>query len=1251
MTIVKLHFDVWKKLLRLCLFGVVVLGVLSSHCVYAENIPLQQDNKVFPGIKKSITDDGFKLTATSASLPKIFTIIGKFNAQSQMLYRVETNIRGINLPANASASLVIRWLNEDGSDAAIEEKALGYKDSTLRAVTPAGWQGESIKLSMVGPAAKTAIKYGQLELLLTPSQAGTTIEVAAVKINSGADSAAVISENDNTAILFDRGDDSYRFCNNLVENASFENGTENIVSGWHYEGTGTPHIGIGGYAGKRCLLLKKDNADGGWISTPAAISANMPVWLGYWTKFSEYARPAGHVNPVQLEFLRRESSGSWVKVPYVFNWEFDSGKYFSLFGQWFQVTIGPVIPPPGATHVRAFTRYQDSRKNWTAELAIANWGDIAIDNVTLWQSNRPPPSIVEKNAQKNAINNANDTLPPFVPVGVRRDNSIAVDPVRHADANLFFVDDGPNPMVKIRLANLLPVKRNLTIDGRVIDWNGKTVATIKKAAILMPYASVEEALPVSAPLQYGAYLIELQTFEGKLLCNNSSVRFAWLKRPHIDEAERHHEQYPFDMNPARIYADFEGIDNHDEIDFQLRLMRLMGVRGVRMQSRYHKLDFANPQAAASGARSKVETWRRNVLPYLQKYKIEGWVSFMEQGSNNTRAPLSEMDFRAWHAYNLEQVKLFGNDIKFFLFGNEGLGGHTPEDPDQSCLRKSAFNGTTRDWMKAYQAAYAAAKKANPKCVFGLSHASDPNAMVAQRFYKILGNNGKFDCWGFNAYGNTAEMGKNIYNVLQSHGSVEAFGVIPEVGLDVPTFGSTRIAGERRQAITLVQTYLDVLAKAPWVKRIAWFHMQSGRGVEGHQLFDADWTPRPSAVAYMVLAEHLGAGKVEKKFELPGGGEFIVWRKTNGKVIGIGWSATEQVISLETGTEQVIADDIFGNRQTLKATNGLVNVLLTDVPTYLIGAEKIEQSRLFEINARNVTTSADGSSIVALDIRNNGPKAETLTIQAQAHPLIRLSPATMVVETRPGETTRREFKVSFLQQNDRMRSPISFQATTKEGMVFRIKMADTFIRCVRAPQDFRLDGTWEKWKHAQVLHADQRTQTEQPMGVAWKGPDDVSARIMTMWDDKYFYLGVQVHDNIFSANCPVERMFLNDAVEIGFDLEHRLSGNSKLWQFVMGKSKSGDALFQHQPGPGKLIPADSRILHIQPAGTGGDVNYQVGIPWTELGTFIPTVGRQIGFGVIIDDSDGNTGDRKFISWFGSGISSKRPQELGDLIFVK
>lgn len=1247
-----LSLSVWNCAIKQMVLGIALAINLSGLSVHAENITLQWDQKQETDFERINLADSCRLTIKASSSQQLCVVLGRIDARSQMLYRIEAAISAKNIKGDAVAVLSVRWLNEDGKDASIDERALGYKDSTLKAAVPPGWSGQPVMLSLTGPASRTTIRRGQVELLLTAPQAGELVEITAVRIQEGNASTCTAVDTEDSAITVKQGDSSCHFSHNLVPNASFEDGGNSTVTGWRYEGAGVPHTGNGGYAGKRCLLLKTDNADGRWLSAPAPITPDIPVWLCYWTRFSEYARPAGHANPMQFEFLRQDKNGAFIPLPLSKHWQFEGGKYFALYGQWFPVATGPVIPPAGATHVRAFTRYHDSNKSWTAEPFIANWGEIAIDNVILWQSACPPVSSDWKiSPYGDMLAGAKSVLPPFVPLGNRRDNSVTMFPVRQADANLFFADDGPMPAIKIRLGSMLPVTRNVTIEGKVLDWNGKTISIFSNSAVLTPYAVSETALPIKAVTQYGVYLIELSAAEGTMPCGKSTVRFAWLRRPYIDDAIRHHEQYPFDMHPTDINADFESMNDHEEIDFQMRVMKLLGVRGIRLQSRYHLFDFTNPELAAAAARRKVENWRQSVLPVMQKYGIEGWISLMEQGSNNTRAPKSEADFRAWHDYNYAQVKSFGSDVQFFLFGNEGLGGHTPDDPDQNCLTKSAFAGTTRDWMKAYQAAWRAAKEANPLCFFGPSQASDVNALVIQRFYRILGAEGKFDCWGFNAYGNSAEMGKNIFTELKKHDAPNVFGVIPEVGLDVPAFGNARVPGERRQAATLVQTYLNILAEAPWIRRIAWFTLYGGRGVEGHQIFDADWTPRPAAAAYLVMTEHLGAGKVEKKIELPGGGEFIVWRKIDGSVVGIGWSSTEQTITLDTGVEQIVADDIFGNRQTVKTVNGTAGVLLSEVPVYVIGAGQLEQSRLFEINASNITAVANGSAVVALDIRNNGGNAENMTILAQAHPLIKISPPSVSLLIEPGKIARQKFKLSFLQTNDRIRNPLTFQATTGKGMTFRVKMSDTFACCVRAPADFSLDGTWQSWTRAQILHADQRTQVEQPMGVAWKGPDDVSARIMTMWDKNYFYLGLQVHDDVFFAKQLSNRMFLNDAVEIGFDLEHRLSGNSRLWQFVMGKSESGNTLFCHQPGTGFLVPTPPAKMFIQPTGNGGDVDYQVAIPWSQLGSFMPEAGRQIGFGVIVDDSDGKPNDRKFISWFGSGISSKRPQELGDLIFVE
>ena len=159
-------------------------------------------------------------------------------------------------------------------------------------------------------------------------------------------------------------------------------------------------------------------------------------------------------------------------------------------------------------------------------------------------------------------------------------------------------------------------------------------------------------------------------------------------------------------------------------------------------------------------------------------------------------------------------------------------------------------------------------------------------------------------------------------------------------------------------------------------------------------------------------------------------------------------------------------------------------------------------------------------------------------------------------------------------------------------------------------------------------------------------------IRTMWDDQALYVGVEVTDDIFHNEQQPEHVFLEDAIEIGLELDHNLSNAAKPWQYVAGTSAKGDVLQRCTPNPECLVNLGPQRLAIHRVGDkGGKIIYQVAIPWAELNQFQPSAGKQIGFGLIADDGDGKSNDRKFISWFGSGISSKKPNELGDLILVK
>ena len=1238
------------------LFTAVAFSLHSSSARAESAIPFSSTERGAAGFRIEKKDGGVRITALANTPGGTSIPIGEFPAVPGTLYSIRASV--MPPPEGVSerpVAFAVRWVDEKGRDAAESELALGMSDPTLRATL--GNSKERLPVEITGAAARSSISRGMLEIVVPPVGKGAVFEVREILIAEGeahSDKRSQTSPDTGDALLL-HGDESLSYSENLISNPSFEGGSGDVAEGWHYQGTGQPHLKDGGYAGRRCLLLTKENEGGRWESTISPIAPGLPVWLAYWVRFSKFATPGGHPGPIQFEFLKKTEKGSFVPVPIPNSrvlFEFATGKYSQYFGQWFPVVLGGVAPPEGATHVRVFTQYLDSLKSWYFQPFVAKWGDIELDNVALWQGAKAPATA---SASWNIspygafLQEAQMKLPPFVPVGSNRENSLAFFPVRTPDANLLFNDAMKAPEFKLRIGNLLPCGRSITLSCEVFAWNGETVSKLDRSVELEPYAVEEITLRMDKITRLGGYYTELKATEGGKSSGEGSVRFAWLTRPVRDEATRHSEEYPFDMHPQNIQADNEGLTDAGELEMQCATLKLMGVRGIRLQSRYDGLDFKAPEASAAAAREKVATWRRTVLPIMEKYGIEGWVSFMEQ--RRGLVPKTKSELEVWRQYNYEQTAAFGKDIQFILFGNEGLGGHTPADLEKNCWMVSAFDGTTRDWLKMYQVAREAAKEASPNIPFGPSQAGDPFAKVIKSFFQGLGDQARFDCWGFNGYGNTAAMGASIFNVMKAHGETSAFGVIPEVGMDTPPSGPTRVAAERKQAIGLVQTYLTTLSKAPWIKRIAWFIIQGGRGHENHPIFDMDWTPRPAAAAYLVMTGQLGAGHVEKEIELPGGVVLILWRKTDGVLVGVAWSSGEGSLTLDVTGKDLAAYDIFGNKTALKSTEGVVTLPLTDVPQYIVGAKTLKQNKLVEVSARNATVTSDKPSTVALRVVNTSKDPQTFAIHAEAHPTVVVQPADSSITLEPNGEATKEFNLCFLKANNRVRVPINFQIANSKGVVFSTKLSDTFAYCARAPKPLRIDGSWKGWEKAQVLHADQRTQVEEPAGVEWKGPADCSAEIRTLWEEKYFYLGVQVRDDVDFADQPIQSMFLNDALEIGFDLEHQLSVGSRLVQLVMGRANKITRLYRHSPEPSGPVDVAPRQMIIRRDDAEGATIYQIAIPWSDLGGFTPTPGKQIGFGVIVDDSDGKPPDRHFISWFGGGISSRRPQDLGDLIFVK
>lgn len=1180
---------------------------------------------------------GLALNARSEQIPVTYIgaqevlserAVAEFPVASKQFYNIELQVE---TPAPAY-KLLVDFYDEAGENISKRETELGFSLSRLSALVPEN----SVSYEVSGIAGRHSFcKPVKAEIRISPEAA---LKLRAIKVTQGESSKAWTSASRGELLEQELNE---KCAVNLVVNASFEEMNGKIPVGWHYEGPGSPDVSDQAYAGKRALSLTKENDNGQWISQMFTLQKDVPVHVLYWVKFSQHATISGHAPVVEVKFFRKDGEKYYpVNYPHR-RWFSGVVEHSNFFGQYFCVVEDPLIPPAEATHACAVMKYQDIIEEWNGP-SRANWGELLVDNVAVWQAPKRmlPPSLSK--SRYMMLLGENELLPPQLPVDSQRSNSGLLFPMLTRDANFFYESDKRPIVLQVVAGNLLSVSRKFSIKAQIRNSSGKEIKSFSQEAEFSPwgYKSVELKMPQLD--KFGPYYVDVSMFDGRLKIAECTVRMGWLPyRNRVSDEERLSDDYPFDFHPTQISME-RGSYDLTAVEHQLYILRQMGVRGIRLQSRFFNLTLDDAQQAAAGAERKVQYWRENILPLMQKHKISGWVSLMEQGNNNLpRVPQTPDEFKAWNAYIYAQTQAMGNDIDLVIFGNEGLGGYTASAEDDACLaQRSAFAGTTRDWFRLYHEARKSSKAANPSLPFGPGHASDFQGVIAKRFINSKESGNELDVFAVNAYGESGEMVEKIGKILDRP---NLFGVIPEVGVALPYKNSISFEHENYRAAKLVLTYISILQRAPWIKRIAWFCFMCA-GTEGHGVFDKYWCPRPAALAYTVMTDTLGAGRVVFFEKVAGNGRFYLWKRNNGTWVGICWNANKQTLSFK-GKSPVEVSDVFGNRTTITPERGVLNIPIPENLCYIISSEPLSLSKNLEFRAFNASQTS--APRLDLEIKNNSETAETLNIEVLSHPLVRISPRKTTLKIAPISRETISFNVKLVRSNNRVRTPVEFKITTDSGVTFQTSWEDTFTMCVRAPGGFQLDGTWKNWKRAQALHADQKNQVVCIMpSASWKEQSDLSAEILTMWDEKYFYLGCKVTDDVYFASQPIERAFLADSLEIGF--ANTTSGG--IIQFGAAlHPQEGAQVYRHMPAPCELV-RDAKIF-VKPTGEAGNAEYQIAIPWSQINNVVPKAGQSLSFGIIVDDSDGKLNDRKFISWFGHGIHLRQMELLGKLNLVE
>ena len=221
-----------------------------------------------------------------------------------------------------------------------------------------------------------------------------------------------------------------------------------------------------------------------------------------------------------------------------------------------------------------------------------------------------------------------------------------------------------------------------------------------------------------------------------------------------------------------------------------------------------------------------------------------------------------------------------------------------------------------------------------------------------------------------------------------------------------------------------------------------------------------------------------------------------------------------------------------------------------------------------------------------------------------------------------------------------------------GAITGARVLGGFAGVPRAPQ-MKLDGVLDEaaWAAATPNQLDQAIQFFgfKGKGNDWRGPEDLSATMRCLWDDKNLYIGVQVTDDVFANTKAGGDLWAGDGLQFLFDPKRDQAEKP-------GKYDAGMALGTKGPQAWYWLTASTSVsAGLQPAittavkrGERGDATYEVAIPWDRLAPFAPGVGANLGACMIINEDDGK-GRASFIGWFGNP-HTKQIDTAGDLILL-
>lgn len=200
-----------------------------------------------------------------------------------------------------------------------------------------------------------------------------------------------------------------------------------------------------------------------------------------------------------------------------------------------------------------------------------------------------------------------------------------------------------------------------------------------------------------------------------------------------------------------------------------------------------------------------------------------------------------------------------------------------------------------------------------------------------------------------------------------------------------------------------------------------------------------------------------------------------------------------------------------------------------------------------------------------------------------------------------------------------------------------------------------DGSLDEpaWAKAPVLKIDEARQwfDYKKKPADWKGPSDLSADLRFLWDDKNLYVGVKTIDDIFNGPKSDGGIWSMDSLQILFDPYRDKPEKLGRYEYSFGVGTKGPQAWCALSADGRAPTGEAKEIVVtgtHSSDSPGGMVYEIAIPWTRIVPFAPSVGRDLGANLIVNEDDGQ-GRSTFLGWF-SGVHNKTVSGVGDLILL-